>query len=194
MASKRIRLHVLCEDDLHHRFVEEVARRAGFDRRLLTFYPAPRAKGSASKFVLDNFVAMVRQWRRESHDLNVKLLVVVDGDQYGVERRRRELATLVQAAGLSPIAFDGHGVAVVVPTWHIETWIAWLCGHRPVDEETRYKDDDPAGRDVGRRIKSGEYSVKRAIAGWLPAAAGEGEAVPSLSRARGDLRRIGVTA
>lgn len=47
-------------------------------------------------------------------------------------------------AKMAPIAVSDP-VAIVVPTWHIETWIAWLCGHRPLDEQTRYKPDDVSG-------------------------------------------------
>ncbi|WP_437726414.1 hypothetical protein [Sorangium sp. So ce861] len=119
------------------------------------------------------------------------LLVVVDGDEHGVARRRQQLAQKLKDSKLEPIA-PSDPVAIVVPTWHIETWIAWLCGHRPVDEQTRYKEDDEAGCVVGRKIERGEYSPQRAVDAWTPPAADEEAHAPSLTEARREVRRLGV--
>ncbi|UQA56242.1 hypothetical protein [Polyangium aurulentum] len=134
----------------------------------------------------------VKRWRAERHDANVGLLVVIDGDEQGLARRRQELAKKLKDADMAPIA-PSDPVAIVVPCWHIETWIAWLCGHRPVDERTRYKDDEAAGREVARKIKGGEYSPRRAADAWTPPAPGEETHVPALTDARSELlRRLGV--
>ncbi|WP_437511379.1 hypothetical protein [Sorangium sp. So ce1099] len=141
--------------------------------------------------MLERYADAVRQWRAESHDRNVGLLVVVDGDEHGVARRRQQLAQKLKESMQEPIA-PSDPVAVIVPTWHIETWIAWLCGHRPIDEQTRYKGDDEEGRAVARKIEHGEYSPQRAVDAWAPPASDEGAHVPSLTDARSAVGRLGV--
>jgi hypothetical protein len=186
MKSRRRRLHVLCEDDLHQRFVERLADRWSIGPRQRRIDAAPRAEGSAAHYVLSRYVAAVKGWRAESHDANVALLVVVDGDERGVASRRQQLAQALKGAQVEALA-PSDPVVVIVPTWHIETWIAWLCGHRPIDERTRYKPDDGPGGVVGRKIRSGEYSPRRAADAWLPPASDEGAHVPALTDARREL-------
>jgi hypothetical protein len=186
MKSRRRRLHVLCEDDLHQQLVERLADRWSIGPRQRRIDAAPSALGSASQYVLAHFAGAVKRWRAESHDANVGLLVVVDGDERGVAARRQQLAQALKDAQLVPLA-PSDPVAIVVPTWHIETWIGWLCGHRPIDEKTRYKPDVP-GDVVGRRIRSREYSPQRAAEAWMPPAPNESTHVPSLTDARGELR------
>ncbi|WP_437735816.1 hypothetical protein [Sorangium sp. So ce1335] len=188
---KRRRLHVLCEDALQQRFVERLADRWGIGPRQRKIDASPRARGSAAQYVLERYTDAVRQWRAESHDANVGLLVVVDGDEHGVARRRQQLAQKLKESKQEPIA-PSDPVAVVVPTWHVETWIAWLCGHRPIDEQTRYKEDDEGGRAVARKIEHGEYSPQRAIDAWTPPASGEEAHVPSLTDARREVHRLGI--
>lgn len=188
---KRRRLHVLCEDALQQRFVERLADRWGIGPRQRKIDASPRARGSAAQYVLERYTDAVRQWRAESHDANVGLLVVVDGDEHGVAWRRQQLAQKLKESKQEPIA-PSDPVAVIVPTWHIETWIAWLCGHRPIDERTRYKEDNEDGRAVARKIEHGEYSPQRAIDAWAPPASDEQAHVPSLADARREVHRLGV--
>lgn len=181
-----MRLYVLCEDDLQKRFVERLAERWGFDRRHRSIDAAPKAD-NASQYVLDHYVDAISRWRRASHDRHVYLLVMIDGDEHGVVARRRQLEQVLSAAGVDPA--DPSRTATLIPTWHIETWIAWLCGHRPIDEATRYKRDE-----VDRKIKDGDYSPKRAVEAWTPAAENEPALVPALVDARREAARLGFGA
>jgi hypothetical protein len=190
MKSGRRRLHALCEDSLHQRFVESLADRWGIGPRQRRIDASPAARGSASQYVLDHYPAAVKRWRAESHDENVGLLVVVDGDELGLARRRRQLEQKLRDVDMAPIAASDP-VAIFVPTWHIETWIAWLCGHRPVDESTRYKLDEPAGREVARMIQQGAYSPRHAANAWSPPAEDEEVHLPALAHAREEARRVG---
>lgn len=194
MTKLGLRLHVLCEDPLHRGFVEQLCERAGIGPRQRTLRIAPCSRGSAADFVLANFIESYQLWRAQSHDLRVGLLVVVDGDAHGLERRRRQLAERLATAGEPTLAELEPRVAVLVPTWHMETWIAWLCGHRPIDEATRYKSADPSGRAVGRMIEDGDYSVRKALAAWTPPQVDEPLHVPSLTHARKTLARLGFPA
>ncbi|MDC0745555.1 hypothetical protein [Polyangium mundeleinium] len=189
--SQRRRLHVLCEDRLTVDFVERLADRWGMGPRQRSIDTSPKARGSGEQYVREHFAKAVARWRAQS-DENVVLLVVVDGDNKGVARRRNELEQTLREAGATRIAASDP-VAIIVPTWHIETWIAWLCGHRPVSELQRYKNDEPLGREVANKIKAGEYTPKLAVAAWTHPAPDEATHVPSLTDARDELtRRLGV--
>ena len=178
-----VRLHILCEDDLQKRFVERLAERWGFDRRHRLIDAAPKAD-NASQYVLDHYVDAVNRWRRTSHDRHVYLLVMIDGDEHGFAVRKRQLEQVLRAANVEPA--DPLRATALVPTWHVETWIAWLCGHRPIDEATRYKRDD-----VAHKIEAGDYSPKRAVEAWAPAAEDEPALVPALADARREVARLG---
>lgn len=182
-----MRLYILCEDDLQKRLIERLAERWGVDRRHRFIDAAPKGR-NGSQYVLDHYVDVVRQWRRASHDQHVYLVVMIDGDELGVAARRLQLERLLRVAEVDPI--DPARSAILVPTRHIETWIAWLCGHRPIDEVTRYKVQD-TGSDVARKIKSEEYSPKRAVESWTPAHMDEPTVVPSLDDARREITRLG---
>jgi hypothetical protein len=116
----------------------------------------------------------------------IAFLVVIDGDNHGVLRRRNELLKRLRDSGAEPFAANDP-VAIIVPTWHIETWIAWLCGHKPIHEAQRYKLDEPLGRDVARKMEAGEYSSRRAIDAWSSPSPDESTHVPSLTEARKEI-------
>jgi len=63
---------------------------------------------------------------------------MIDGDDKGVERRMAQLERACPEQE-RPIGKPGDNVLVLVPTWNIETWIAYLDG-QSVDEQ---KDDYP---------------------------------------------------
>lgn len=192
--SQRRKLLVLCEDGLHSRFVARLAERWGIGPRELMLDAAPRAQGSAAHYVLNRFVEFVKRWRTERGNTDASALVIIDGDEKGSRLRRQQCLEKLRAAGEPALDPTDTRFAIIVPCWHIETWIAWLCEHRPIDEETRYKPEDPHGGEVGRKIRDGEYSAKQAVKAWMPPMEGEDLHVPSLCAARIELRRFGVTA
>lgn len=194
MKSQKLRLRVLCEDALQRGFVERLADRWEIGPRQRDINAAPAARGSGAQYVLDHYVELVNLWRSQRHDENVGALVMIDGDEKGIQRRQQELAAKLREAGKPALDPGDPRFVIIVPCWHIETWIAWLCGHRPIDEQTRYK---PArsqqGSHVGRLIENGDYSARLAVKTWTPAASDEAIYVPSLTCARQELRRLGVT-
>ena len=58
--------------------------------------------------------------------------MILDGDNLGAAGRVNELANVCQAQGIKPREKDEQ-VAILVPTWNIETWLAYLDG-TDVDE------------------------------------------------------------
>jgi hypothetical protein len=183
--SQRRRLQVLCEDRETARFVEHIATRWGIGERQRQIDTSPEGRGSGEQYVQRHFIEAIMAWRRVRHE-NVLLLIVIDGDNYGVQKRRNQLAQLLRDNQEVPIS-EKDPIAIIVPTWHIETWIAWLCGHRPIDEQIRYNGRDAAGLDVQHKIEHGVYTAKLAIAAWDPPAPDESTYVPSLTEARKEL-------
>jgi hypothetical protein len=63
--------------------------------------------------------------------------VILDGDNRGVVGRHDELANACQAQGVKPREKDEQ-VAIVVPTWNIETWLAYLSGAEVNEKKSDY--------------------------------------------------------
>ena len=57
---------------------------------------------------------------------------MVDGDAVGVTARKASLSAACEEQGVAPLT-AGDNVLVCVPTWNIETWLAYLRG-KTVDE------------------------------------------------------------
>lgn len=119
---------LLCEDLQHEVFVRRFLREQSVNVGL------PRvvrcSSGSAEQFVRERYPEELRaQQRRHARTF---LIVVLDGDSVGVQHRKRSLAAACRSAGVPGRALDGS-VVILVPTWNIETWLAYLAG-KHVDE------------------------------------------------------------
>lgn len=62
------------------------------------------------------------------------MIIVTDGDNVGVLGRLRQLDAACREAGVQART-DEDDVAAFVPTWNIETWLAYLSGD-DVDEDS----------------------------------------------------------
>ena len=60
------------------------------------------------------------------------LVVMIDGDQRGLEKRRGDLKAMCDKQDVRFVEPKDR-VLIVVPTWRIETWLAYLGG-MDVDE------------------------------------------------------------
>ena len=127
--SRRVQIIVICEDTQHEaflrRFFEEIRR-----SWRLRVQRAPKGKGSAEQFVRERFAGELREHRRRR--VARVLVVMIDGDAEGVRRRLKYLDDACSEANIPPRMVN-EGVAVFVPTWNIETWLAYLGGET-VDE------------------------------------------------------------
>lgn len=64
-------------------------------------------------------------------------IVMVDGDDQGAGARLRELQAACEEAGVPNRAPDER-VLILVPTWRIETWLAYLAGETICETERNY--------------------------------------------------------
>ena len=126
---RRVGIVLLCEDSQHEVFVRRFLKKRGLDtRQLLRVRKCPG--GSAEQFVRKEYPVELRALRGRS--AKTVLIVVIDGDSDGVQKRRDLLAAACRAADVEDRA-AAEPVVVIVPTWNIETWLAYLAG-ASVDE------------------------------------------------------------
>ena len=133
--NRSVRLVLLCEDRQHETFARRFLRHAGWNLRDLRVESSPQGRGSAEQYVRERFPEEL-QAVRAKHAENVGLIVMVDGDDHGVAGRKSSLHRACVDRGIPPLD-DGDRVLVCVPTWNIETWLAFLQGETVVDETRR---------------------------------------------------------
>lgn len=131
--SKRVQLVVLCEDDQHETFIRRFLKQTRRNDHLLRVEKLQRNGGSGQAFVRRRFPLELAEHRRRP--VSQVLIVMVDGDERGVAARMNELESACRKLR-PPVKFPEDGVFVVVPTWRIETWLAYLEGEA-VDESRR---------------------------------------------------------
>lgn len=132
--SRRVRIVLLCEDVQQRTFLLRFLRKMRRDFHSVRVEMAPRGEGSAVQFVRNRFPDEVAEHRRSS--VSNVLMVMVDGDDRGVERRIAELDAECERKKCR-VRTSKEPILVLVPTWRIETWLAYLDGES-VDES---KDD-----------------------------------------------------
>lgn len=136
-TGRGVRFTVLVEDRMLERFVRECLYALGVRRHEIRFQPSPAAQGSAKQWIDRQYPAQVRAHRRHAAQ-NIALIVGTDADEHTVRQRIQRLDDALKAAGLDPRS-PHEKIAILVPRWHIETWLLHLNGHA-VDEDTEYKD------------------------------------------------------
>jgi len=136
--SRNVLLVLLCEDRQHETFARRFLAAAGWPTRRLRVEVAPPGRGAADSFVRERFPIELSSYRARRHHLQQALIVMVDGDRKGVKGRLHQLSEVCKSKRIAPRA-DDERVAIFVPTWNIETWLAYLDG-QSVDET---RDDYP---------------------------------------------------
>ena len=126
---------LLCEDRQQETFVRRFLKpryRARELLRRLRVEMAPAGRGAADQYVLERFPRELAAYRQQAGKRQTRLLVMIDGDSSGVERRTQRFDAACRQKKIEPRK-DSERIVVLVPTWNIETWVFWLEGHE-VDE------------------------------------------------------------
>jgi hypothetical protein len=176
MAKREVSLVLLCEDTRHASCVRRFLVKVGYADRKIRAVPLTQGRGSAEQAVRESFAhELAACRRRRSMGHQAALVVVTDGDNQGVAGRLQQLGAVAPRVPADP-------VAILVPTWSIETWILHLRGES-VDESQSYK--QRCGRyDVGAVVDA-------AYQRWLRTRQSEPtECVPSLAAAAEELARL----
>ena len=133
--QRRVQYVLVCEDQQHEVFARRFLKRSGFvtNNHQLRIESSSRGIGAADAFVRDTYVRELAAGR--SVHVDRTLIVIVDGDGYGVQERLRQLSEACKQLGVEARS-TADKVAIFVPTWNIETWIAYLGGES-VDERVK---------------------------------------------------------
>ena len=123
---------LLCEDTQHETLVRRFLEREGWSTRRLRVERAPGGRGAAEQFVRQRFPDELAAYRSKRGTVEQALIVVLDGDRHGLGGREAQLNEACVSRGLS-VRQPDERVIVLVPTWNVETWLAYLDG-QTVDE------------------------------------------------------------
>jgi len=182
MASSRrgLRGIVLVEDVRARDFVWALLREIGFRVKRFRFEVTPRGKGAGEAWVLHRYPDKVRWLRSNRHQKGLRLVVHRDGDNLGTARRKQQLDSSLVTLKLQQRGAD-EPIALLVPTWSIETWLLALLGQDGVDESRSLK------AEFERRASPEAADLRlaaRAFSGEV------GADLPSLVDGRAGMRRL----
>ena len=135
MSRRRVGMVVLCEDQQQEVFCRRFLVNMGWNLRELRIESAPQGKGSAKQYVATQFPKELTAYRSNRNNINSKLIVMIDGDKDGVSLTIKNLEESCRK-GLVDFRASDEAVSIFVPTWNIETWLAYLDG-QTVDEGKR---------------------------------------------------------
>lgn len=185
--SSGLRVRILCEDTRSERFLVRLCKARGV--AVVDVEKAPKADGSASAWVLARYPLLVRQRRSKNFQQNLGLLVHIDGDDVGVTARKAALDQRLAALSIPPR--DGaERIALLVPTWCVETWLLHLGAIAQPPETAKLKrDPDPTWRPALRQLEATEATaIQSAVAAWSTAST-----PASVIDGRAEARRVGIT-
>jgi hypothetical protein len=130
-VSRRVQLVLLCEDKQHEAFARRFLNAMGWETRAIRVEKAPGGRGAGEQFVRKRFPLELKAHR--SRSVSQALVVMLDGDREGSGARRERLDQACREAGVAERTQEER-VALFIPTWNIETWLAYLEGGK-VDEK-----------------------------------------------------------
>jgi hypothetical protein len=156
MASRRVRVVVLCEGVADYRFAYRCLRECGWREDQITANISRSGRGSAFDHVLDSYSAEVHANRKGGGQRD--LLVLIDADTQRDGGRERQLAERLRIAG-EPVRKKGERISLWVPRRQMETWVHFLK-HGKADEQSDYKrlhavrdeDRQPAAQKFARML------------------------------------------
>jgi hypothetical protein len=133
--SRRVQLVLLCEDSQHEAFARRFLREMGWDTRAIRVEKAPGGRGAGEQFVRERYPVELKAHR--SRPVSQALVALIDGDAEGVTARLRELDQSCRDSEVAVRAGD-EAVAIFVPTWNVETWLAYLDGAAVAEDRPSY--------------------------------------------------------
>lgn len=146
---RRTDVVVLCEDQQQQVFARRFLLEMDSKWQVRSVL-APRGKGSAEQFVRRQFVEELSEHRRRH--VSTTLVVMIDGDNRGPARRKADLEAACKEQDV-PFVGPSDRVLIVVPTWRIETWLAYLEG-QDVDETERHYPRLPRPRECQKHVEA----------------------------------------
>lgn len=162
MKHNYTQIVILCEDrqqELFARCFLEIYLDIHTNRFRVTHYPKT-GQGSGEQSVRNKYVDEITTYRNQSNRKKIALVVFIDADHDTIEQRRRYLNQALSGKKL-PAVQANENIAIFIPKYNIETWIAFLKGEM-VDENTKYdhlphqKEAKPYIKTLARNCKHGQ--------------------------------------
>lgn len=178
-VQKKLRGWLLCEDIEQERFFRRI-----LERHFHRIHVEPRKRYGGASFVLQQIFRLAGYIRKHQQEA-VALVVVIDGDSAGFQRRLDEIG---EAAGFTDAVWEKR-IARCVPCRNVETWEMWLCGARDIHEQTDYK------QVFHQQVERGTMSARKAAAAWFVALTPkerqtEESRLPALAHGRKEVARL----
>jgi hypothetical protein len=148
-VKRKVQLVLLCEDQRQEAFLRRFLKGTGWSNRRFRVEMGRRGAGGHA-FVTSRFPIEL-QVHRTRH-VDCALVVMIDGDNRGVPDRIALLDRACNDAGV-PRRRGEERVAVAVPTWNIETWLAYLDG-ATIDERRSDYPRLAMASDCGPHVKN----------------------------------------
>jgi hypothetical protein len=134
--SNPSRVFVLVEDEHHHVLIRRYLIECGFNEHEVRIERSPAGRGSAESWVLKNFAAQTKTYRRRQARAESALIVMIDADNRSVQDRWNQLDQALKDNGEPTVSRDER-IARLVPRRNVETWILCLNG-QDVNETADY--------------------------------------------------------
>jgi hypothetical protein len=179
-VPNKLRCFLLCEDIEHEQLFRPI-----LERLFRRVYVEARRPHGGFTFVLARLADVARILRKKP-DEAIGLLVALDADDAGFQRRYEDVMKALREEGLAGKSLNR--VAVCIPARNVETWELWLYGIRDLDEHTDFK------ARFHHKVKPG-LRPKQLVEAWfaeLSAAERQEEAriLPALARGREEIKRL----
>lgn len=174
-----VKFYIVCEDSDHEQFLRGLLEGLGLIKdwaREVRCEINPNGGGDAKAFVRRLFPEKVQVRRSKAYQHGLAVIGVSDGDDQGHGPRVQSLLTT-----LHPPRTERERIAVLAPTWSIETWVLWLLGNHSVTEARTYK-------TLAKELEPRD--IREAGRCWNPASAEEHDRLPSLHAARRQVERL----
>lgn len=186
MSDRGCKFVLLCEDRTHERFFKaylKQCRDPNPERNVRPLVASLQQHGGNVGWVLDQFPSELQACRNRRRQVRELLVVLVDADDYTVERRRGQLLDRLKQTRHEEFGVDEPAM-LLIPRRHIETWICALLGET-VTEEDDCKRHKEFKKDELRQAAQTLHKWSR------PNATPGPTCVPSLEIALPDWHRIG---
>ncbi|MGO8789968.1 MAG: hypothetical protein ACLQVL_21640 [Terriglobia bacterium] len=138
--SNPSRVIVLVEDEHQKMLIYRYLISCRFKRNEITISPSPSGRGSAERWVREEFVKEADACRNRQARARTALIVMIDADTLSVQDRFNQLDQALRERG-KPTVGEGERIARLVPRRNVETWILYLNDEQDVNEDTDYAEE-----------------------------------------------------
>ena len=182
MPSDRsgLRVNVIVEDPRTRTFIYALLKHLGFPRKRIRIKAAPDGKGAAERWVIRHYPGEVKALRARRNQRGLRLLAIRDGDKDGLKKRKADFDAALEKTKMEKRGEDER-IALLVPTWSIETWLLALLGEDGISEASSLK------QRFGHRRSKEKADLRAAARAWSTHL---GAHLPSLKDGRNELKRI----